>query len=73
MGAMQEIDHVGAAGDLFLKRRGAGCSYSVKPIDRDHREDVDELAVAVRVLGQAFAQPRHRRRQVPVLERGAIA
>jgi hypothetical protein len=59
---VQEVDHVRAAGDLLLERRGAGGGYGIQTVNRGHREDIDELAIAVGVLGEALAQARHWRR-----------
>jgi len=49
-------------GDLLLERRGAGGGYGIQTVNPDHREDIDELAVTVAVLGEALAKARHRRR-----------
>ena len=62
------------AGDhLLLERIGASVADGLKPIERHHREHLDELAVPVGVLGQPLAQPRHCGGQVPVLERRPVA
>ena len=55
---MQQVHDVGAADDLLLERHGASLADGFEPVERDHREDVDELPVAVRVLGQAFSRSR---------------
>lgn len=62
-----------AAGDLLIERGGTGRCDGLEPVNGHHREDVDELAVPIGMLGQALAQPRHRGGQVPVLERRAVA
>ena len=72
-GAMKEIDHVCARDHLLLERIGTGVADSLKPIERHHREHLDELPVPARVLGEALTQPRHGGRQVPVLERRSVA
>jgi hypothetical protein len=69
---MQEVDDVGAASDLLLEGCRAGGSDRGQAVNTHHREDVDELAVTIGVFGEPLAQARHRRRQVPVLERGAV-
>ena len=73
MSPVQEVDHVGATGDLLLERGSTGRSDRLEAVNGHHREDVDELAVAVGMLGKALAQARHRGGQVPVLERSAVA
>jgi len=69
---MQEVDDVGAAGHLLLEGCRAGGGDGVQAVNSHHREDVDELAVAIGVLGETLAQARHWCRQVPVFERGAV-
>lgn len=71
--AMQKVDDVGAADHLLLKRACAGVADGLEPVEGDHGEHFDELTIAVGVLGESLAQPRHRGRQVPVLEGRAIA
>ena len=71
--AVQEIDHVRTRDHVFLERIGAGSADGLKPVERHHREHLNELAVPARVLSEALAQPRHGGRQVPVLERRAVA
>ena len=56
---MEEIDHVRAGDDLLLERVGAGLADGLKPIQRHHREHLNELPVPAGVLGQPLAQPRH--------------
>jgi len=64
---------MGTGDDLLTEGHRAGLADRVQPVDRHHREDVNELAIAVAVPGQALAQPRHGGRQVPVLEGRAVA
>lgn len=73
MGPVQEVDHVGAPGDLLLEGCGTGRRDRIEPVNGDHREDVDELAIPIGMLGEALTQPRHRGGQVPVFERRPVA
>ena len=64
---------MGTADDLLIERDGTGVADGLQAIEGDHREDVDELAIPIRMLGQALSQARHGRGQIPVLERRAVA
>ena len=57
--SMQEIHDVGARGDLFIERHGAGLSDGIQAIQGDHRQDFHELPVAVGMPGEPLAQARH--------------
>ena len=70
--SVQEVDDVSAADDLLIERRGTGRAHGLEAVHGHHRQDVDELTVTVGVLREPLPHPRHRRRQVPVLERRAI-
>ena len=59
---MQQVHHVRAAGDVFIERDGAGCGDGLQAVQRDHREHLHELPVAVRVAGEPLTQARHRAR-----------
>ena len=72
-GSVQQIDDVGAADDLLFERGGAGITDRFQTIERDHQQDVHELAIAIAMFGQALSQSCHGGRQVPVLERCAVA
>jgi hypothetical protein len=49
---VQEVHDVRARCDLFLQCARAGLTHRLEPVDRHHREHLDELAIAVGVLGQ---------------------
>jgi hypothetical protein len=70
---MQQVHNVRAAGHLLIECSGAGFIHSVDPVDRHHREDLDELPITVAMLGQFLAQPCHAGGQIPVLERRSVA
>jgi hypothetical protein len=59
---MQQVHHVRAAGDLFLKRHGARLGDRIQAVQRDHGEHLHELPVPVRVPGEPLPQARHRAR-----------
>lgn len=59
---MQEVHDVRAADDLLIERRGTRLAHGLKAIEGDHREDVNELPIPIRMLRQALAQPRQGRR-----------
>ena len=57
--SMQEIHDVGARGDLFIERHGAGLSDGIQAVKGDHREYLHELPIAVGVAGEPLAQAGH--------------
>jgi hypothetical protein len=56
---MQEVHDVGARGDLFIERHGAGLSDGIQAVEGDHREHLHELPIAVGVAGEPLAQAGH--------------
>lgn len=71
--AVQEVYDMGAGDDLLLERLRTGRADRLQAGHGDHGEDVDELTIPIEVFGQPLAQTGHRGRQVPVLERRAVA
>ena len=55
---MQEIDHILTAGHLLLECRGTRLRDSLQAIQTDHGEDLNELPIAITVLGQPLSQAR---------------
>jgi hypothetical protein len=70
---MQQVHDVRAADHGFLERGGAGRAHGVEAVQRDHRQDLDELPVAIVRAGPAAHAAASSSRQVPVLERRTIA
>jgi hypothetical protein len=56
---MQQVHHVLAADDLLIERRGARIGDGIQAVERDHGENLHELAIAIGVLGEPLAQARH--------------
>jgi hypothetical protein len=50
---------MGARGDLFIERHGAGLSDGIQTIQGDHRQDFHELPITVGVAGESLAQAGH--------------
>ena len=46
---------MGTGKDLLIERGRAGLAHGLKAVEGDHREDVDELAVTIGMLGQPLA------------------
>ena len=68
----QDVDDDRSRGDAFVQGFGTGSIHRIQAIDWDHAEDLDHLPVAVRHLAKLALHAPDRRRQVPVLEGGAI-
>lgn len=47
---MQEVYDVCAAYDLLVECRSAGLAHGLEAVEGNHREDVDELPIAIRML-----------------------
>jgi hypothetical protein len=56
---VKDVDHVGTGDDLLLKGLSASGTHRFEAIRRDHHQDVDELAISVRMTREALAKARH--------------
>ena len=70
---MQEVHDVRTRCHLLIERARASIAHGLQPVDRHHREHLDELAIAVCMFSEPLTESRHRAWKVPVLERRPIA
>jgi len=59
--------------DAFAQSLGTGGLHRVQTVDQHGAEDLDHLAIAVRHAAELALHAPHRLRQLPFLERRAVA
>ncbi len=69
----QDVQHDGRCRSPFHQRLRTGSFHRIQPIGGDHAQDLDHLAITVRHLPELALNTLYRGRQLPVLERRAVA